>query len=265
MMVLDKIESTLLQIKKKKPLILCLTNFVTMDFMANSLLALGASPVMSCDEREIEELVKIAQAVNLNIGTLDSQFIERCKKAADAAKSYRKALILDPVGAGASSLRTSTSRNLLPFADIVRGNASEIMSLLSDDYTTLGVDSTEHVKNAEKIATRLASTFNSTVVVSGEIDFIADDTRQTSLTVGSNLMPLITGMGCTLTAIISAFRAVVSDSYEASVMATTYFGLCGNLAALKTKTPGTFRAIFIDTLYAPHFKSMREFCDEKFS
>lgn len=240
-------------IQNNKPIILCLTNAVTMDFMANSLLALGAAPIMSCDDRELEELITIAHAVNLNIGTLDPAFISRCRLAAEIARHQTKPIILDPVGVGASLIRTQCARDLMPFADIIRGNASEILALMGVTADTAGVESTQSTAMAKNSADSLARQLKNTIIVSGEEDYISDGIRQESLQVGSPLMTLITGMGCTLTAVVAAFRAVVPDSFEAARLATAYFGLCGNTAEQTALRPGTFRTAFIDALYDLEF------------
>jgi hydroxyethylthiazole kinase len=255
-MMIEEISNALTKLRATKPIVLCLTNYVTMDFMANSLLALGASPIMSCDTEELGELIQICNAVNLNIGTLDNAFIQRAHTAVELAKRYNKPIILDPVGSGASRIRTESARALMPFADIIRGNASEIMSLSDILTQTAGVDSSKETEHAKKIAINLASMLNCTVTVSGKEDFITDGHHQESLTFGSQLMPYITGMGCTLTAVIAAFRAVITDSFKAAQLATAYFTLCGTLADARTKQPGTFRTTFIDELYAANFKKM---------
>jgi len=254
--MITKIEQALIQLRQIKPDVLCLTNYVTMDFVANSLLALGAAPIMSCDEREMEELVKISHAVNINIGTLDPEFIKRSQVAAKLANHYNKPLILDPVGAGASSIRTIAAQDTMKFADIIRGNASEIMSHKSQ---TLGVEATQSVESAQDTANTLARSLECAIVISGKVDFVTDGSQQKSLNFGSPVMKLVTGMGCALTAVIAAFKAVIPDSFEASVIATAYFGLCGSLTHEKTNKPGSFRSTFIDELYEADFQTMRKF------
>lgn len=254
--MITTIGTALADIKKNKPLILCLTNVVTMDFMANSLLALGAAPIMSCDDSELDELIRMSQAVNLNIGTLDSAFIKRCKIATDIAKHHNKPIILDPVGAGASLSRTQSARELMAFANIIRGNASEIMALMDHHISTTGVESTHATSLAKESANRLATELNCTVIVSGEEDYITNGRQQESFTFGSSIMPLITGMGCTLTAVVAAFRSVIPDSFRAAHLATAYFGMCGTLTERQTKSPGSFRSAFIDTLYATNLESL---------
>jgi hydroxyethylthiazole kinase len=237
------------QIKSQKPIVLCLTNTVTMDFMANCLLALGAAPIMSCDDAEFEELINISHAVNINIGTLDTAFITRCETAIDLCKQFQKPIILDPVGAGASNIRTKAARQFMRHADIIRGNASEIMALIDDGVSTAGVESSQTTNVAKTSALELAAQLNTTVVVSGAEDYITDGKRNVSLLYGSSLMPYVTGMGCALTAVTAAFRAVICDSFEAAQLATAYFGMCGELAASETQLPGSFRTAFIDALY----------------
>ena len=251
------LEKALIQLRLTKPLILCLTNQVTMDFMANCLLSLGAAPIMTQDVREMEELIQICHAININIGTLDADFIQRANIATQLAIKYNKPIILDPVGAGASHVRTTASRSLMRSANIIRGNASEVMALLGNINKTLGVESTHLVSDAAHIALLLAKDHQCTVVVSGEQDFVTDGHKQERLAFGSSLMPLVTGMGCALTAVIAAFNAVVHDSYDAARIATAYFSLCGSLTAQKTDTPGSFRTLFIDELFKADFMAMR--------
>ena len=256
--MITQIAKTMTLLVKTKPLVLNLTNYVTMDFMANSLLAIGAAPIMSRNEDELEELIKISSSININIGTLSSSSIKRCFKAVTLAKKYKKAIVLDPVGSGASFIRTKTAQSLMKHADIVRGNASEIISLQEHTGKTLGVESTHTTKEAIATARELSRKHGFVAVVSGPVDFITDGKREAELPFGSSLMPAVTGMGCALTAVIAAFRGVEADSFESAKLATAYFGLCGQLADKKLVGPGTFRTNFIDTLYAADFEKMRK-------
>lgn len=247
------LKESLSTLRRIKPLVLNLTNYVTMDFMANSLLSLGAAPIMSHCDDELDELIQMAHSININLGTLDDAFITRIKKAVKLAKKYQKPLILDPVGAGASAIRTNTARELMPYVDIVRGNASEIMALSDNQIKTLGVETLQETDAAKSKARVLAKEYGLTVVISGRIDCIISNTNEITLPFGSPLMSLITGMGCTLTAVIAAFRGILSDSFISATLATCYFGLCGNMAANKTKEPGTYHSAFIDALYTTDF------------
>ena len=249
--MIEQIKSSLFILREKKPLVLCLTNYVTMDFMANSLLALGAAPLMSESIDELEELVNISHAIYINIGTLNNVFMERAVFAAKIANSLNKPVILDPVGSGASKLRTSAALQLLPFASIVRGNASEIISLSGANGSTKGVESMHPVEKAMTIGNTLAKDLDKIIVISGPKDFITDGSQTQTLPFGSNIMPLITGMGCTMTAVISAFASHNSNLFQAATYATAYFGLCGQLAHQKSEVPGFFRQEFINNLFQP--------------
>lgn len=249
--MINQIKSTLNQVKQSKPLVLCLTNYVTMDLMANSLLALGAAPLMSESREELEELIAISQAVYINIGTLNQTFMERAFIAAKMANILNKPVILDPVGAGASRLRTSAAMELFPLAQVIRGNASEIIALTGAAGATKGVESTDPVQKAIKGAQMLAQEHNKIIVISGPEDFVTNGKQEQILTFGSHLMPLITGMGCTMTAVLSAFAACNPDLFQAALHATAYFGLCGQLTQQQTNAPASFRQAFIDNLYNP--------------
>ncbi|MES2615178.1 MAG: hydroxyethylthiazole kinase [Bdellovibrionota bacterium] len=244
----EKIQVAIKELKRVKPLVLNLTNYVTMDFMANALLAIGAAPIMSVCDEELEELIQICQCLHINLGTLDKDFISRCDKAIAYAKEYKKPIVLDPVGAGASLIRTKTAQKLIPSCDIIKGNASEILSLFQDSGQTRGVESVHSTLQAKEQAKKIACEWKCTVVVSGAVDFVTDGYRESEINFGSPFMAAVTGMGCTLSAIIAAFRGVFPDSFDSAQLATTYFGLCGQEAEKKASGPGTFRTEFIDRL-----------------
>jgi hydroxyethylthiazole kinase len=255
--MLEQIAITSKELKKAKPLVLNLTNYVTMDFMANALLAIGAAPIMTVCDEELEELVRIASSINLNIGTLDAAFNKRCAKTISMAKKYQKPLVLDPVGAGSTRIRTHTAKAFLEHVDIVRGNASEIMALAAASGNTHGVETTNTTTQAKESARELATRYGITVVISGPVDFITDGKQETAIPFGSPIMSLVTGMGCTLTAVIAAFRGVTDNSFRSAQLACAYYGLCGQLAGTKAKHPGAFRTAFIDTLHQADFVKMR--------
>jgi hydroxyethylthiazole kinase len=237
------------QLRQINPLVLNLTNLVTMDFMANALLALGAAPIMSMEIEELSELIALASSVNINIGTLDDDFAKLSLEAAKLCKKLSKPLVLDPVGAGASIARTKLARSILPYTNIVRGNASEIMALAGYNAKTKGFDSTCKSMEAKVAAQELAHEYNITVIVSGEIDLVVTNEAYAELAVGTPLMKLVTGMGCVLSAAVAAFRAVIADDFTASQLATYYYGCCGEKAAALTDKPGAFRQEFINALY----------------
>ena len=233
---------------KKQPLILNYTNFVSMELVANSLLALGALPIMSFHNSEVEALIAACSAIIINIGTLDKSFIKRINNIILMATRYAKPVILDPVGAGASTIRTKISRQLLPYACTIRGNASEIIALNQSSGLTKGVEATESVESAKQHAKEIAYKHRCTVIVSGAIDYITNGDSENCVPYGAKLMTKVTGMGCAHTAVVAAFRAVMDDSFQAALAATIYYTLCGSLASQATNMPGSFRTQFIDNL-----------------
>ncbi len=245
-----QIKSLLNKIRTERPLILNLTNSVTMDFVANGLLSLGASPIMTNAEEELEDLLKISKALVINIGTLDEQFVKLAKRACELANQLNAAIILDPVGVGASEYRTKTCLELMEnyrFA-IIRGNASEIKCLAGELVTSKGVDSLESSESAAKSALALAAQFKTSIVVSGATDIVANAEKFEKYAYGSALMPQITGSGCLLSAVVAAFHAVEQDSFEAAKLASIFYSLCGERAEKNSQGPGSFKVNFIDEL-----------------
>lgn len=261
--MIDQIKSQLYLIRKNKPLILNITNYVTMDFMANCLLALGAAPIMSEDIKELEEMVKISGAININIGTLTDQFMEKAIFTCHMAKKHNKPVILDPVAVGASKIRSEAVQKILPFTDIIRGNASEIIASFGFSSKGLGVENNDKLVDAIYAARELALLHQITVIVSGATDFITNGKEESFLPFGSELMSLITGAGCSLTAIIAAFRSVMENSFEAARLATSYFGLTGQISENHAKAPASFKVQLIDNLYHPNWNMMEEISMKK--
>lgn len=261
--MLPKIEENLNILRKAKPLILCLTNYVTMNPVANCLLSVGASPIMSESVDEIEELVKASKAVYINIGTLSRDFMHRALFACKMANRHNKPVILDPVGAGVSEARNNAIKELLLFVDIIRGNASEILAVCGKKHHILGVESADKTKDAMDAAIELALSYNITVIVTGEEDFITDGTREISFKYGSKLMSLVTGMGCRLSAVITAFRSVNPDSFDAICNSALYFTLAGQIAETITKSPAAFEDIFMDLIYNPDLVKMKFYLDKQ--
>lgn len=238
------------KIHEQSPLILNLTNTVTMDFIANGLLSLGAAPVMSESLEDTRELMQIVNAIVINMGTINDNWFERILKTCEIANSLP--VIFDPVGAGATQYRTRHAKQLLDTQaiDIVRGNASEIMALANHAHNTRGVNATENTLAAVESAKYLASQYNLTVVVSGPTDIIVNSKNIKTLTGGSDFMPLITGTGCLLNTVIAAFAAVHNDHFEAAYAACHFYSDCGEAAAQDANGPGSFKTNFIDALYA---------------
>ena len=250
MTMIDQISAGLQAVRAQRPLIHNITNYVVMNSTANALLALGASPVMAHALEEVEELAANAGAVVLNIGTLSPPWIEAMFRAGRAARTHGVPVVLDPVGAGATSLRTRTARRLLAEAGptVVRGNASEILALLEDEAHARGVDSRHTVDQARAAALQLARAHQTVVAVTGPEDFVTDGTRQARIRNGHPLMARITGSGCAASAIIGALAAVQPDPYTAAVAGLVVFGIAGEMAATDLPLPGTFQVRLIDAL-----------------
>jgi hydroxyethylthiazole kinase len=250
--MIEKINRIRQHILEERPLILNITNAVTADFVANGLLSMGASPVMSHALCEIEELVALSSAVMVNIGTLSDNFNQLAKKTCRIANNLKKPIILDPVGAGATHYRTSVCKQLLSETNIaiIRGNAGEVMALAGQMSHTKGVDSLIGTAFAVESAQMLARYHGIVVAMSGETDVITDGTRIEKITRGSELMPLITGTGCLLTAVVAAFHAVCEDAFDAAAYASYFYAVSGERAARDTSLPGSFKVHFLDALHA---------------
>jgi hydroxyethylthiazole kinase len=246
-----EIYESLVEIRTASPLVHNITNYVVMNSTANALLALGASPVMAHAREEVEEMVNIAQALVVNIGTLSESWILSMFKAAHQARKKSIPVILDPVGAGATSYRTKTARELIekePPA-IIRGNASEIMSLYDDETSTRGVDSAAAADAAIVAAQKLSAAYSCVVCVSGATDYIVNEDRIVKVYNGHPLMTKVTGLGCTASALCGAFAAVEKDHPAAATKAMAVMGIVGEMAAEKSAGPGSLQMHFLDVLY----------------
>lgn len=239
------------QVVQKNPLILCLTNSVVQEFTANGLLCFGASPLMSCESSELEELLGITSALLINIGTLNKESKELACRALDFVPSHVP-VVLDPVGSGASLWRTQTATEFLKSGkiNVLRGNASEILSLCDVSITSKGVDSSvADATLAIDAAKSLSKTYNCIVCVSGATDLVIKGDEVLKNTTGHALMTQVTGMGCLSGAVIAAFVGAAGCLSESVLEATFVIGKCGNLSYQKSSYPGTFKTHFLDEVY----------------
>jgi hydroxyethylthiazole kinase len=238
-------------IRAAAPLVHSITNFVVMNSTANALLALGASPVMAHAAEEVSELAEAAGAVVVNIGTLSPAWVESMHLAMRSAARAGRPIVFDPVGAGATAYRTGTCRRLLDQTppSIIRGNASEIRALAGASSAARGVDSAETSETALESARSLVARYECVVVVSGAVDLIVSVGCVTRVANGHPMMPRITGLGCTATALIGAFAAVNPSLPDAAAHAMAVTGIAGELAAAESPGPGTFQVKFLDALY----------------
>jgi hydroxyethylthiazole kinase len=239
------------QVRNKKPLIHNITNFVVMNYTANALLAMGASPVMAHAINEVEEMVSFAGALVLNIGTLTNDWVDSMITAGKKAASEGTPIILDPVGSGATGLRTASAKKILSevAVGVLRGNASEILSLRHTDSRTKGVDSIHSVEDAIQAGRTLATELGTALAITGSVDLVTDGERTFRISNGHALMASVTGTGCTATTTIGAFLAVDPDPVTAAATALAYFGLAGEVAAESADAPGSFMIKMLDALY----------------
>ena len=226
-------------VREKTPLIHCITNYVTVNDVANVLLACGGSPIMSDEPKDVEDITSICGGIDINIGTLNMRSIEAMHIAGKKAADLHHTLLLDPVGAGASSLRTETAVSLmeeLPF-HVIRGNVSELKALALGSTTTKGVDADaadavtdENLDDMVSFAKSYAKTTGSIIAITGAIDLVADADRCFCIRNGRPEMGRITGTGCQLSALMTAYVTANPDRpLEASAAAVCLMGLAGEI------------------------------------
>lgn len=240
-------------IRIEKPLIHCITNFVTVQDVANMVLAIGAAPVMASSFEEVEEVTALAKALVINMGTLRQADVPAMILAGKKAAELGHPIVLDPVGVGSSQARTRAVLEVMkevPFT-VIRGNASEIKTLVVGTKTARGVDAEDGEQPDLIYAQQLSKQTSAVVAVTGEQDLITDGVNSCSLEGGHPLMARITGSGCMLDGILAAHLAVKQETpFWSSVYALASFGYCGELAAKKVEIvdggTGSFRMFLFD-------------------
>lgn len=256
-----KIKKLLENVKEKEPLVQCITNFVTVNDCANILLAIGATPTMAMDVREVEEAVAWVSALVCNMGAIEHT--ESMILAGKRANELQIPVVLDPVGAGGTTLRRNTVKELLEKVQFtaIRGNASEIKTIAGVCSLGRGVDaskedmvSEESLKEDIFVFETLAKQLHCVIAVSGAIDVITDGERTMLIRNGCKTMARITGSGCMLTTLIGAFcGANKEDVFHATSLAVGVMGIAGELAEekrRKNKTGNaTYRNDFIDSIF----------------
>ena len=243
---------TLRALRERKPLVHQITNYVVMNETANATLALGALPVMAHAKEEVEEMAGVAGALVLNIGTLSEHWIEAMLLAAKAANKAGAPIVLDPVGAGATTYRTEAAKRILGEAEIavVRGNAAEIASLAGREAEIRGVESIGAADSGAELASTASRMLGTVAAVTGATDYISDGERVIAVSNGHELLGTVSGTGCMSTAVTGAFLAAKPEEpLEAAAEALVAFGVAGEDAARDAKGPGTFHAALYDALY----------------
>jgi hydroxyethylthiazole kinase len=238
-------------IKKNFPLVHNITNYVVMEQTANSLLAIGASPAMVHAVEEAEDMAMTADSLVLNIGTLSSSWLAGMMLALKAANSKGIPIVFDPVGSGAIPYRTRAANSILnqSTVTVIRGNASEILSLNGNPALSKGADSLLNTSDYLEQAKTVSITHKCIVWMSGQTDVVTDGQSVLLVHNGHTLMRKVTGMGCTATAITGAFLAVNPKPLRGCAHAAILTGIAGEIAATKGEGPGSFKLAFIDALH----------------
>lgn len=244
-----EVRETLAALRRTAPLTHCITNIVVTNFTANVLLATGASPAMIVTIEEAAEFVRIAQALLINVGTITSHDAQVMLRAAATADETKTPWVLDPVAAGVLAFRTGVVTELIRHRPaIIRGNASEILSVAGAVGGGKGVDSTAGSVEAIPVARKLAKETGAVVAISGEVDYITDGDTVIAVPGGHRIMTRVTGTGCALGALMAAFLPVTKTPLQAAITAAAIFAAAGERAALSSQGPGSFGVAFLDQL-----------------
>ncbi|MBQ3038616.1 MAG: hydroxyethylthiazole kinase [Clostridia bacterium] len=256
------IKEMLTNVREKRPLVHNITNYVTVNDCANALLAIGAAPIMSDEIDDVCDITEICTGLNINIGTLNKNTVKAMLTAGTKAKELFHPVLLDPVGAGASQMRTQTADLIIKEVKptVIRGNISEIKALAQGKSTTKGVDadiadavSENNIESVICFAKQFSKETGAVIVITGAIDLIVNETVAYSVTNGHQMMSSITGTGCMLSAIMTAFISANSeDILKACLAAVSMMGVCGERAYKRlTEHDGnaTYRNYIIDELY----------------
>ena len=237
-------------LRDQNPLVHCITNYVAMNVAANVVLAAGASPAMVHAQEEIADFTPICGALTINIGTLSTAWLTSMIAAATLAQAKNIPWVLDPVAHFISGYRKQAAQDLLQLRPtIIRGNASEILALAGEAGAGKGADSGDSVDAAEGAAKALASQYGAVVAITGPVDFVTDGVQDARVQGGSSIMPKITALGCSQTALMGAYAAT-GPAFDAALAALAHFKIAGSAAAKLAQGPGSFQVHFLDALAA---------------
>ncbi|GAA0317725.1 hydroxyethylthiazole kinase [Bacillus carboniphilus] len=240
------------RVRQSNPLIHNITNDVVMNFTANGLLALGASPVMALAKEEVADIARMADALVLNMGTLNQEKIESMILAGRSANANGVPVVLDPVGVGATRFRTEAAKKIAKEVRLsaIRGNAAEIANLLGEHWSIRGVDAGKGNGDIMALAKKAAEKWGGVVIVTGEEDIITNGEQSFLIRNGHRILTKVTGTGCLLSSVIGAFIAVEREVLLAGAAALVTYGVAANIAAEKTTNegPASFQVEFINQL-----------------
>lgn len=246
------------RVRREAPVVHHLTNWVTVNDCAQAVKSLGASPIMAHAPEEVEEVVGISSSLVLNIGTLSKDFVGAMFIAARAANKRGIPVVLDVCGAGATKLRNKSCRELIATSriDIIKGNASEIAFLSGENIKPKGVDSVGISADIQRLALRLAAENKCVVVSTGEVDTVTDGKASIKVMNGDKIMSSVVGTGCIAASVIGTFAAIENDLVKASVAGLVCFEVASEIAAGKSRGPGSFKWRLFDELYLLNTKTL---------
>lgn len=244
------LQDLLTPLRDQNPLVHCITNYVAMNVAANVVLAAGASPAMVHAPEEISDFTPICSALTINIGTLSAPWHTSMIAAATLANAQNIPWVLDPVAHFISGYRKQAAQDLLQLSPrIIRGNASEILALAGEAGAGKGADSGDSVDAAQGAARELAARYGSVIAITGPVDYVTDGAQDAHVQGGSEIMPKVTALGCSQTALMGAYAAT-GPAFDAALSALAHFKIAGSAAAKRANGPGSFQMHFLDALAA---------------
>ena len=260
------------KVKEINPLVLHYTNEVTINDCANITLALGASPLMSYSDEEVEEIVSVASSVVINIGTMNSSRLELFVKAGKAANKFNKPVVLDPVGVFATKTRTNFVNKLLNEIkfEVIKGNVAEIKFIGGLDVRGQGVDSFDDGEDISEVIKKVSKKLECIVVATGKVDFISDGNDVIKIFNGTPKLKSVTGTGCMTGSLIGSYLGTYDKlvslgqtdnlkKIEAVAMGILTMGLSGELADKNDIAIGSFREELMNNVYKMNSKKLKEY------
>lgn len=239
------------EVRAKRPLVHHITNYVTVNDCANMAICAGAAPVMADAMEEMADMVSIAGALVLNIGTLNDRLVGSMIAAGRRANELDIPVIVDPVGAGATKYRTETVKRLLEELDVavLKGNAGEIATMAGSDAKVVGVDSHGISGDPVEICQQYSESLGVTVAMTAPVDVVSDGRRTYLIENGHEMMERVSGTGCMASTVVGAFNAVSTDRASACASALAVLGIAGEKAAVEARGPMSFRTKLFDSMF----------------
>lgn len=255
---MSKKQEILVKIQEQKPFILTISNYYPIDSVASGIRSIGAYPLMSNSEQEIDELFHVAQAIVINLGKLDDKFVKICSRICRIANEHNKPIILDPVGAGLSRYRTDIALNILKnnSISIVRAYPNEVASLLKGELIILNHQIADYNQLVEK-AKQFSKEQNLLVVMSGRVTTLIDADRFDQFNYDASLLQKVAGIGNLLSSILAVFHAIETDRFIAAQAAIEFYGNCVGSASSRAKGPASLKTELIDQLYLASSESIQ--------